>query len=51
MESARKLTIGLAVLAALISAGAAYATQSWMPLLMVAPIALIVVTNWPPKQG
>jgi len=50
MENARKLTIGLAIIAGVLAAGAAYFTQSWMPLVMMAPIALIVVTNWPPKD-
>ncbi|HEY0052611.1 MAG TPA: hypothetical protein VGB49_04285 [Caulobacteraceae bacterium] len=49
MDNARKLTLGFALLAAVVAAGAAWATQSWMPLVMIAPIALIVVVNSGPR--
>lgn len=43
-----RVLAGLAVMAA---AAAAYASASWMPLMMTAPIALIVVLYKPGRSS
>ena len=49
MSNAKLLTVVLAGVAAVLAITAAWMTQTWMPVLMVAPVAVIAVLNWPKK--
>lgn len=41
----RQITIILALLALALAAGAAVYTRDWMPLIMAAPVAVIMLIN------
>lgn len=49
MSNAKLLTVILAGVAAVLAVTAAWMTQNWMPAVMVAPVAIIAVLNWPSK--